>query len=198
MRFLDHPALRQLSNSISGVDCGDQRLDARFELYALEEGNHSNSAASPVTGPAKSPRQLVHYFVAALSETFPDYQFGGLSLESFVRRDDLGSIVNQINQTLGCVLERPCPGLLPDLWRTLRSVITFADCEVYELTSDPIDEAKLWSLCFFWFDRRTQRFLLLSCRARSRLFRSSSDSEGSLRSWGGLSRQDSSNEENVY
>ena len=185
MRYADQPALRQLANAISDTECGDQRLDARFELYVFEDHHHpgSLSAASPLQAPAKSPISLTRHFINALSETYPDYQFSGLTYDSFARRDDLGSVVNKINQALGTVLERPLPGILSDVWRTLRSVVSFPDCEVYELVEDPIDEAKLWSFCYFWFDRRYHRFLLLSCRARSRLFRNSSDSEASLMSW---------------
>ena len=184
MRYLDHPTLRELAAAISDADSADQSIDARLELYTLE--SHQSDIAADAGSPLllhKSPKQLMHYFVNALSETFPDYKFDGLNQGSFTKRDDLNAVVNYINQTLGCALERTYPKVVPDLWRTLRQVIQFTDCDLYELVHDVIDEAKLWSFCYFWFDRKHHRILLLSCRSRSRIFRTASDTEESLMSW---------------
>jgi hypothetical protein len=186
MRYLDHPALRELAVAITDADSADQSVDARLELYTLDSHQSEPSGASPSESPRhlhKSAKQLIHHFICALSETFPDYKFDGLSQESFTHREDLNAVVNYINQTLGCTFERTYPRVVPDLWRTLRQVIQFNDCDLYELTHDVIDESKLWSFCYFWFDKRHHRILLLSCRSRSKHFKTISDGDSSMISW---------------
>ena len=188
MRYVDHPALRELATAISEADSADQTIDARLELYALEshqsDANFEETRDSQRHHSSKSVGQLTSHFVNALSETFPDYHFDGLNQTSFTKREDLNAVVNYINQTLGCSLERAYPKVVPDLWRSLRQLIHFSDCDLYELVQEVIDEAKLWSFCYFWYDRKHQRILLFSCRSRSRVFKTASDTEDSVMSWG--------------
>jgi len=86
-------ALRELALAISDADSADQAIDARLELYTLDTHASESSEMSP-RHQQKSPKQLMNHFVTALSETFPDYKFDGLSQDSFAKRDDLNAILS--------------------------------------------------------------------------------------------------------
>jgi hypothetical protein len=115
--------------------------------------------------------------VLILNDAYPDYNFNRLSNEQFILRSDVGSVVNSVNQTLGCVVERSHPGLLDELWQVLRQSIDLPESDVYELVTDVLEESRLWSFYLFWHDKHHGKILLFSCRSKSKLFHHSSSSE---------------------
>jgi hypothetical protein len=194
MRFIDVPALRHITNLMSHLDCGDQKLDARIEMYvydgalmaspimspaAVSSGH--NPAGSPGLYPSGSPRanpkDIHSMMIYILSDAFPDYQFNRLSPDHFVQRMDTAAVVNAVNQTLGCVVERSHPGLLDEVWQVLRQAIDLPRSDIYELVHDALEEARLWSFYLFWHDKANSKVLLFSCRSKSKLFHHSSSSE---------------------
>ena len=188
MRFVDVPALRHIANLMSHLDCGDQKLDARIELYlydgALNASPLMQPAASPGLHPIGSPsgrhtnpKDIHSMMIYILNDSFPDYQFNRLSPDKFLTRTETASVVNAVNQTLGCVVERSHPGLLDEVWQVLRQTIDLAECDIYELVNDALDESRLWSFYLFWHDRQNSKVLLFSCRSKSKLFHHSSSSE---------------------
>jgi hypothetical protein len=194
VRFLEVPALRHMANLLSHLDCGDQRLDARIELYVQESTGLSGSPGSARQSPA--PKDIHSTMVYILNDAFPEYQFNRLSRENFTQRTDTGSVVNSVNQTLGCVVERSHPGLLDELWQVLRQTIDLSttNSDIYELVNDALDESRLWSFYLFWHDKSSSKVLLFSCRAKSKLFHHSSSSESGFDSrsskWSVSSRDD--------
>jgi len=193
VRFVEVPALRHMANLLSHLDCGDQRLDARIELYIQESGPHGSPGSTRQTPP---PKDIYSTMVYILNDAFPEYQFNRLSHDNFIQRTDTGSVVNGVNQTLGCVVERSHPGLLDELWQVLRQTIDLgtANSDIYELVNDALDEARLWSFYLFWHDRASSKVLLFSCRSKSKLFHHSSSSESGFDSrsskWSVSSRDD--------
>jgi len=202
-----------MSTLLSHLDCGDQKLDSRIELYVYD--GHLSAAlpggvipspglhpmASPGLHPSGSPsgrqvhpKDIYSMMVYILNDAFPDYQFNRMSQDSFSLRSDTGSVVNGVNQTLGCVVERSHPGLLDELWQVLRQTIDLGECEIYELVNDALDEARLWSFYLFWHDKQNSKVLLFSCRSKSKLFHHSSSSESGFDSrsskWSISSRDD--------
>lgn len=199
MRFIDVPALRHIANLMSNLGCGDQKLDARIELYVYD-GVVSSPIGSPQSPYGSSPSSLrqpkdIHsMMISILNDAFPEYQFNRLSPDLFLQRQDTASVVNSVNQTLGCVVERSHPGLLDEVWQVLRQTIDLPDCEIYELVHDALDEARLWSFYLFWHDKNNSKVLLLSCRSKSKLFHHSSSSESGFDSrsskWSSSSARD--------
>jgi hypothetical protein len=203
-----------MSTLLSHLDCGDQRLDPRIELYVYDgvlntASQSMGQVASPGLRPGMSPgihpsgspsgrnvhpKDIYSMMVYILNDAFPDYQFNRLSSDSFAIRQDRGSVVNGVNQTLGCVVERSHPGLLDELWQVLRQTIDLGDCDIYELVYDALEEARLWSFYLFWHDKQNSKVLLFSCRSKSKLFHHSSSSESGFDSrsskWSISSRDD--------
>jgi hypothetical protein len=206
MRFIDVPALRHISNVIGHLDCGDQRLDARIELYVYGGALHGSPALNPLSSPGlhpagspssqrgQQPKDIHSMMVYILNDAFPDYQFNNLSPQHFALRTDTAAVVNAVNQTLGCVVERSHPGLLEEMWQVLRQTIDLADAEIYELSHDAMDDSKLWSFTLFWNDKVNSKVLLFSCRSKSKLFHHSSSSESGFDSrsskWSASSHRD--------
>ena len=175
MRFIEEMNLRNLSFSVNKSTV-DQKLDSRFELYSLVDFDEVSSPKS------LGSRNIATQLIAAISETYPEYSVDNLTAGSFVKRADISSVVNYVNQTLGAAVERSHPELLPELWRTVRNLISTPD--VYELIEDFTDRSRLWGFHYFWVDNPAKRLLVLSCRSRSKAFRdSSSDGDLSARSW---------------
>jgi hypothetical protein len=188
---------------MSHLDCGDQKLDARMELYVYDghlsanmrtSPNGIRPIGSPGIYPSGSPREranshsgtsLTHHpkdiysiMVFILNDAFPDYQFNRLSASQFVQRtEEPAIVVNGVNQTLGCVIERSHPGLLDELWQVLRQNINLANCDIYELAHDALEEPRLWSIYLFWHDKQNSKVLLFSCCSKSKFFHQSSSSE---------------------
>jgi hypothetical protein len=189
MRFIDVPALRHITNVMSHLDCGDQRLDARIELYVYDGVLNASPSLHPMSSPglhpagspsshrSSHPKDIHSMMVSILNDAFPDYQFNRLSPDHFALRTDSASVVNAVNQTLGCVVERSHPGLLEELWQVLRQTIDLPASEIYELVHDAMDDSKLWSFTLFWHDQLSSKVLLFSCRSKSKLFHHSSSSE---------------------
>jgi hypothetical protein len=202
MRFIDVPALRHIANVMSNLDCGDQKLDARVELYVYDGGPlHASPSMNPVSSPTGSspsvlrqPKDIHSMMIYILNDAFPDYQFNRLTPDLFISRHDTSAVVNSVNQTLGCVVERSNPGLLDEVWQVLRQTIELVDCDIYELVSDALDEARLWSFYLFWHDKNNSKVLLFSCRSKSKLFHHSSSSESGFDSrsskWSSSSARD--------
>ena len=195
IRFVEVPALRHMANLLSHLDCGDQRLDARIELYVQDSGGPHGSPGSGRNTPPKE-NDIHSIMVYILNDAFPEYQFNRLARDNFIQRTDTSMVVNGVNQTLGCVVERSHPGLLDDLWQVLRQTIDLgtANSDIYELVSDALDEARLWSFYLFWHDKVNSKVLLFSCRSKSKLFHHSSSSESGFDSrsskWSVSSRDD--------
>jgi hypothetical protein len=203
MRFIDVPALRNLANVMSKLDCGDQKLDARFELYVYDPALNGSPSMQPLGSPglypsgsprSQNPKDIHSMMVYALNDAFPDYQFNRLSPQHFVLRSDVSSVVNAVNQTLGCVVERSNPGLLDEMWQILRQTITLPESDIYELVHDAMDDSKLWSFTLFCHDKNNSKLLLFSCRSKSKLFHHSSSSESGFDSrssrWSASSHRD--------
>lgn len=200
MRFVDVPALRHIANLMSHLDCGDQKLDARVELYVYDGALAGSPLMHPVGSPSGSPSQSrqpkdIHsMMIYILNDAFPDYQFNRLSADQFVLRPDTGSVVNAVNQTLGCVVERSHPGLLDEVWQVLRNTVELSQSDIYELVHDALEESRLWSFTLFWHDYQNSKVLLFSCRSKSKLFHHSSSSESGFDSrsskWSASSARD--------
>lgn len=207
MRFIDVPALRHITNVMSHLDCGDQRLDARIELYVYGGALNGSPSFNPVGSPglfpvgspssqrgSSQPKDIHSMMVYILNDAFPDYQFNRLNPDHFALRADSAAVVNAVNQTLGCVVERSHPGLLEDMWQVLRQTIDLPESDIYELMHDATDDSKLWSFTLFWHDKVGCKVLLFSCRSKSKLFHHSSSSESGFDSrsskWSASSHRD--------
>jgi len=206
MRFIDVPALRHITNVISHLDCGDQRLDARIELYVYGGALNGSPGLHPMSSPGlypvgspssqrgAQPKDIHSMMVYILNDAFPDYQFNRLTPDHFALRPDAASVVNAVNQTLGCVVERSHPGLLEEMWQLLRQTIDLPESDIYELMDDTIEDSKLWSFTLFLHDKAGSKVLLFSCRSKSKLFHHSSSSESGFDSrsskWSASSHRD--------
>ncbi len=155
LRYVEEGCLREVVRRVVSAS-GDQRLDLRMELYEVSSAGHKTS----------------DILKEALFETY------GASSDAFTRRADPGGVANYVNQTLGAAVDRRNgSSLMAELWRVLRSVVSPSHSEVYELNEDVSEKPSLWQFVFLWFDKNSQRILVLGCRARSKAFIDSSDSE---------------------
>ena len=195
MRFIDVPNLQDLTNVLSTMNCGDQKLDARIELYSCDRqspqgspGSRRNSSPSTYLS---NPRCITEMMKQILSETYPEYQFNQLRSSQFVKQSYSSSVINAVNQTLGCVVERSHPGLLDEIWQILRELIDLPACDIYELTQDALNESRLWSFYLFWHDKVHSKVLFFSCRSQSRWFHSSAGSDMDSRASSNWSRSSS-------
>jgi len=199
MRFLTIPEVVQLSTRLSDINAGKTKIYSRVELYDCNDKNNDDKvlfqslnrqydklSSSPLfrrdlsISPFGSllepdPRNTFITLISALNTVFPDYDFSSVQAEHFVNGPNLRSIIEYVNSVLGPVVP-DYDEFSTKLWMTLDQEMCLHDCEIYsyvapEPESDPFnEEANLWCLNYFFYNRKVKRVLFFMSRSVNQEF----------------------------
>ncbi|KAG0788308.1 hypothetical protein G6F22_007044 [Rhizopus arrhizus] len=106
-----------------------------------------------------TPRKTFFYLLATLNAAFPDNDFEDVRPEQFMKMPSVEMVMNSVNTTL--------------LWDVLDEIVQFNECDVYTYNSDVDDdpmneeEGYLWSLNYFFFNRKLKRMIFFSIKSES-------------------------------
>jgi hypothetical protein len=155
---------------------GDKKLSASIEQEVVSglAASPASLSSSPV-GPLSdaSSRKTLIYLILTLNHCFPDYDFSTLRSHHFTKEDGL----RRARDTVEGLLLEPArlfgaaqAPVLETLWARLEEVIQPVECDVYsykaDTDGDPFNEAaSLWSINFFFFNRRLKRIVCFTAMA---------------------------------
>lgn len=116
--------------------------------------------------------RLLVNLISTLNNSFPDYNFNDVSARHF-KLESMQSVVSNIDHLLlNANLEKQNPGFRSRFWRSLDSAVQPSQCEVYQFApSDDSDlyVGKLWTMFYFFFNRRKSRIVLLAVSAVNKM-----------------------------
>jgi len=140
--------------------------------------------------PPVSSRKTLIYLILTLNQIYPDYDFSSLRASHFRKEAGLAAVEDAVDAHLLDVARvwETTPGygggttpFLETLWAAIDAAVSLADCDVYAYrpggggsgaggeSADPFGEAgSLWSLNFFFYDRRAKRIVYLGARGLSK------------------------------
>lgn len=202
MKFIEKPELNRLNVLLEHIDIGDRILKGRLELFDTsakldterhlsetvdKELNHSPKwlAHSPL-GPLQRQdvKELLVNLISSMNQCFPDYDFSTLSPAQFHHEEDFVEVYDNVQSSLWVTVERIMPGLLHEVWSSIRKCVNLREVEVYSYVAekgtdaDPFSESDcLFSFDYFFYDKKQNRILFFSCMTRSKFTRTVSDSE---------------------
>eukprot|EP00188_Purpureofilum_apyrenoidigerum_P002507 Plantae.Rhodophyta-Purpureofilum_apyrenoidigerum.ctg25673.p1 GENE.Plantae.Rhodophyta-Purpureofilum_apyrenoidigerum.ctg25673~~Plantae.Rhodophyta-Purpureofilum_apyrenoidigerum.ctg25673.p1 ORF type:complete len:228 (-),score=58.77 Plantae.Rhodophyta-Purpureofilum_apyrenoidigerum.ctg25673:391-1074(-) len=198
MKFLEFSSLADLEMQLSHMEIGDCVFHAKLEAYSckptgvdkklsksLEKRFSSEMAKSPDAAMylAKSPvgpltdsnaRRTLSNLICTLNAAYPDYDFSGLTLDSLTRENNMEAVVRRVDSHLEQVYQCVGQRLRTGLWNSVEEVIQTGECEIYSYVSnnegEPFDEdAQIWSIHLFFYNKRQKRVLLMVLAAFNRL-----------------------------
>ncbi|RUS25373.1 repressor of RNA polymerase III transcription MAF1, partial [Jimgerdemannia flammicorona] len=158
-----------------------------FSHSFVSPDNHFSHVGSPL-GPMDQPssRKTLFYLIGTLNATFPDYDFryhpdlspaptkyitSQVKPEQFQKQPSCSLVVNSINTTLFNLNNERIVSEL-HVWDIIDKIIEMSDCNVYSYNPDPEDdpnseEGSIWSLHYFFFNRKLKRIIYFSLRSFS-------------------------------
>eukprot|EP01114_Cavostelium_apophysatum_P020732 TRINITY_DN7030_c0_g1_i1.p1 TRINITY_DN7030_c0_g1~~TRINITY_DN7030_c0_g1_i1.p1 ORF type:complete len:222 (+),score=38.74 TRINITY_DN7030_c0_g1_i1:214-879(+) len=197
MKFLEIQTIEQFNSFFSGLpsttgestiigkieaySCkkagSDKKLYRSLELQYQVELSKSPDARDLGTSPfgpltdASSRKTLMH-LISTLNASFPDYDFCHVKPEQFRKETGQHLALNSIDLTLTGVVENYSNGVAPKLWHAIDTEINIKECDIYSFhadeDSDPYaEEGQLWSLNYFFYNKKLKRIIFLSFRAVS-------------------------------
>ncbi|KAG1452706.1 hypothetical protein G6F46_009592 [Rhizopus delemar] len=135
-----------------------------------------------------TPRKTFFYLLATLNAAFPDNDFEDVRPEQFMKMPSVEMVMNSVNTTLfnlgndvivnkyrqvGYKIDLVLFYLFCRLWDVLDEIVQFNECDVYTYNSDVDDdpmneeEGYLWSLNYFFFNRKLKRMIFFSIKSES-------------------------------
>ena len=144
--------------------------------------------APPLIRPSPSRKTLI-YLILTLNQIYPDYDFSSLRASHFRKEGGLAAVEDAVDAHLLDVARvwETTPGygggppFLEALWGAIDAAVSLGDCDVYAYRpggggqgaggegADPFGEAgSLWSVNFFFYDRRAKRIVYLGVRGLSK------------------------------
>jgi hypothetical protein len=142
MKYLENPALENLSNYLSNREIGGCVLNGRVEAFSCKRAGDDKklskvleakivedlSFCPPVRQRASSlgdlnevsTRRLLIDLITTLNASFPDYDFSCASPDAFVQRD-LSNMIQTSNGHLA-ELTTQNPSFLVDMWKIIDEV----------------------------------------------------------------------------
>ncbi|ORZ00990.1 Maf1 regulator-domain-containing protein [Syncephalastrum racemosum] len=141
-----------------------------------------------------APRKTFFYLLATLNAAFPDYDFSDSRPDQFSKQASLDLVINSVNTSLfnlgndfivnryrqvdknaeviDVLIEFSILLQLNSLWEVLDDLIELKDCDVYTYNPDPDndpmnEDGYLWSMNYFFFNRRLKRMVFFSVKNQS-------------------------------
>jgi len=118
-----------------------------------------------------STRRLLANLIITLNHSFADYDFSSLKPEEFTpERQD--HVYRMVNARISSREDGAADALCHELWAALDTVIDLKqDCDIYsylpDLEADVFSSGKLWSLNFFFHNKRLHRIVFLALWVKS-------------------------------
>jgi len=201
MKFIESNRLTRLNVILQHVDLGDRIVSGRLELFdtstkleaekeiceEIDKELHQTPkwlSKSPV-GPLEKQdaKDLLVNLISSMNQCFPDYDFSNLSPASFKHEKDFATVYDNIQYNLGSMVDRVMPGLLQDVWTTIRDNISLTDADIYSYSfergseADPFSTSdSVFSFDYFFCSRKQKRALFFSCVTRSKFNNGCADS----------------------
>jgi len=116
--------------------------------------------------------KLLVNLISTLNNSFPDYEFSDVEANDF-KQESISSVVDTIDHLLlNASLEKKCPGFRARFWKAVDKAVVPSQCEVYQYI--PCDDSdlcvgKLWTMFYFFYNRRKSRIVLLACTAMNKM-----------------------------
>mmetsp|Transcript_5250 Transcript_5250/g.8026 ORF Transcript_5250/g.8026 Transcript_5250/m.8026 type:complete len:249 (+) Transcript_5250:230-976(+) len=191
MKFLDDTRLNAVTCFLDNCSVGERKLRGRVEAYSckpagddkklakvldkqyIEEfsqspGSAHSFGASPI-GELSDPhtRKLLINLICTMNATFPDYDFSTLKPDQFIK-ENLGVVVNSVNQSLSEIVEKQDPRFLEELWSSIDNVVLLKDSEVYKYVPDLEDDpfstpGSMWSFNHFFHSPTEKKIVFFTC-----------------------------------
>lgn len=200
MKFLDVPALADLTSFLDDRLMGNAILHGRAEVYSckdtgddkrlrkhLEKHYQSQLKESPAAysssplGSMQDPKMRRHLInmIITMNSAFPDYDFSSLTPDHFVRRFRLEEITSSVNNHLA-ELEEISKGFLEQMWRAIDDTIDVNKSKMYsyvpDLEGDPFSTVGcIWSFNYFFYNKEKKQILYFTCMGKSHLARNDDD-----------------------
>ena len=174
----------------------ESQHDSLVRLSASISPAYKNSIAESIRANRSSPfgnlsqissRRTFAYLIATLNASHPDYDFSHiLRPTDFRQENSLSRVIATIDSTLANLRPRrtaysPGPGTIlpsgssqiwgPRMWKLIDAEMNLRECSVYCYTpdEDPFDgeDAAIWSLAYFFFNKTRKRVCYLYLRGFS-------------------------------
>mmetsp|Transcript_47035 Transcript_47035/g.110819 ORF Transcript_47035/g.110819 Transcript_47035/m.110819 type:complete len:233 (-) Transcript_47035:1404-2102(-) len=147
------------------------------DLGTPEEGGWNQSISPASASPLGSmnevhTRKLLINMILTLNNTFADYDFRDLKPEDFVREASLEMVMNSVNSKMSRVDEATNSDFCNRLWGALTSEMSLRECEIYSYVADLDDDAlsigKIWSVNYFFYNKKLKKLAFFACWVRSK------------------------------
>ena len=162
------------SRSVSFSQCG---------AYSIPGEEFATKGANPTPlGSMVDPavRSRIVQLIGTMNATFHDYDFTGTKPDRFVRHLSYKDVMPIINKNFAEIVEIHRNGFLKILWDALDDAVKVRECEVFSYLLDdddpPAVAGNLWSLNYFFYNKKMNRILYLTCVANSKF--GQKDSQG--------------------
>ncbi|CCI49676.1 unnamed protein product [Albugo candida] len=126
-------------------------------------------------------RKLLIDLITTMNATFPDYDFSSVQIEQFYKEKSSHVALNRINYHLAEMMDSIASkeavegtnvSVFADkMWKAIARIIRPEECEVYsyipDMESDPFSDGNLWSINYFFHNKRLKKILYVTCMCKS-------------------------------
>ncbi|ONK67990.1 uncharacterized protein A4U43_C05F6010 [Asparagus officinalis] len=175
-----------IKGSLEAFSCkhtgADRKLSISLEHEILDYLGQStdSDSASPVDYLlSRSSRKTLIYLVLTLSHMYPDYDFSPVRTHLFFKDEDWDSFKLMFETYLFEAAEEWAAvnggsSLFESMSKAIDEVVKLGECEIYsykpDFEGDPfLEEGAIWSLNFFFYNRKLKRILSFRCCCISNL-----------------------------
>mmetsp|Transcript_1214 Transcript_1214/g.2359 ORF Transcript_1214/g.2359 Transcript_1214/m.2359 type:complete len:233 (+) Transcript_1214:79-777(+) len=117
-------------------------------------------------------RKLLINMILTLNNTFADYDFRDLKPEDFVREASMEMVMNSVNSKMSRVDDATNSEFCTRLWGALTDEMSLRECEIYSYVADLDDDAlsigKIWSVNYFFYNKRLKKLAFFACWVKSK------------------------------
>jgi len=202
MKFLADPTLIKISTTMEGLDIGNRVLHGRVESYSCKTSKTEKQASKAIESKLASVkssskkessvgdmgdadnRKLVVTLISTLNAAFPDLEFGDTRPDQFSKEVDRENVATNISCDLLNDADSAIPSFKDDFWKAIDASVNLAESSIYSYTPDGESEDDLFAYgsgwCYFFYNKKEKRILLLLCYWVSKVTQQILDEEEEL------------------
>ncbi|KAI8643126.1 Maf1 regulator-domain-containing protein [Parasitella parasitica] len=154
-----------------------KKLEDRYNTYLSAPGSVSPDELQVISPFGRlteaAPRKTFFYLLATLNAAFPEHDFEDVRPDQFLKLPSVEMVMNSVNTTLFNLGNDVIVNKLR-LWDILDEIVQLDDCDAYtfnpDVDDDPMNEEAegfLWSINYFFFNRKLKRMIFFSCKSES-------------------------------
>ncbi|KAG0172802.1 RNA polymerase III-inhibiting protein maf1 [Apophysomyces sp. BC1034] len=152
-----------------------RQLENRYNVDLLMPGSISPDDPQIISPFGRldeaTPRRTFFYLLATLNASFPEHDFADIRPDQFTKLPSLDLVMNSVNTTLFNLGNDVIVNHYR-LWDILDELVELHDCDVYsynpDIDDDPMnEEGYLWSMNYFFFNRKLKRMVFFSVKNES-------------------------------